>query len=149
MRGSDAETAKMSQLQAQIRRMSYDLAQLRGTASNRRIANASAVWLLIAVRRLRDSYFPLGLFGEPGWDILLALHATELEGGTIAVSAACEASGAPPTEALRVLSVMEGSGLVVREPDTEDPRRCNLRLTADASIALRRFLAALDDFIPV
>ncbi len=53
-------------------------------------------------RRLRDAVLPR-LFGEPAWDILLDLFASEAEHIDVSVSSACLAAGVPATTAHRYL----------------------------------------------
>lgn len=68
----------------------------------------------------------------PSWDMLLDLVATKLEGQHVSVSSLCLSSGAPQSTALRKLSVLESSGLVVRYVDGNDRRRICLTLTDEA-----------------
>lgn len=91
-------------------------------------------------RAARRAFLPPNLLGEPAWDILLDLLASEHENRSISVSSACIASGAPPTTGLRYIARLEQERLLERVPALGDRRRCNLRLTPGGKAAM---LAAL------
>lgn len=74
-------------------------------------------------RRVRSEFFPSTLFGEPGWDILLDLFISRINGKRISITSACAASDCPPTTALRWVTVLEDDGLVNRIDDSSDRRR--------------------------
>lgn len=63
-------------------------------------------------RRERDRCFPSGLFGEPAWDLILALFIARHEGRSLTVRSACEAAGAPKTTGRRLLARLEEAGLI-------------------------------------
>jgi DNA-binding MarR family transcriptional regulator len=85
--------------------------------------------LLYRERRTRDSFLSEGLFGEPAWDILLDLFASQAEGKTVQVSSACIAAAVPASTALRYIAEMERRGLIKRAPSTQDRRSYHLTLT--------------------
>src|SRR5437868_12556323 len=68
---------------------------------------------LVAARKLRASIFPFEIFGEPAWDILLALYVASdsLHGTATPVEAF---SGVPLTTTIRWLKYLEAEGLVTR-----------------------------------
>jgi len=80
-------------------------------------------------RRKRDKIFGIGIFGEPAWDILLDLCVQSERGKQVSITSACIASGVAPTTALRWLSVLEANGIIVRNDDEHDARRCNVSLS--------------------
>lgn len=86
------------------------------------------------IRRRREAIFgkELGLFGEPGWDILLDLFSAHLKGVNVPINSACVAACVPSTTALRWLNSLEEQGLVERERDAHDLRRSYVRLTSEA-----------------
>jgi DNA-binding MarR family transcriptional regulator len=94
---------------------------------------------LIAARRKRARYLSPELFAEPAWDILLDLLRAELAGQRISVSSACLAGGVPASTGLRWLKALEQQGLVLRQFDPRDARRIFVALSANASVALRRY----------
>jgi len=83
-------------------------------------------------RRARDRIFAdKSLFGEPAWDMLLDLMASEMSGRKLSVTSACIGACVPSTTALRWLSLLEERGLVLRENDTRDGRRAFVRISPD------------------
>ncbi|MBX9730212.1 MAG: MarR family transcriptional regulator, partial [Sphingomonas sp.] len=76
-------------------------------------------------RRMRDASFGADsvLFGEPAWDILLALYSARADGQELSISTACAAAKVPNTTALRHLGNLEARGMIVRRADSEDRRR--------------------------
>ena len=96
---------------------------------------------LIKLRRLRDSYFVNDLFADPAWDILLDLMASRLERRQVSVSSLCIAAAVPPTTALRWITAMTESGMLVRQNDPNDARRVFIGLSSDTETTLRRYLS--------
>lgn len=96
----------------------------------------------IRARRLRAQFVDARLIEDPGWDMLLDLFASELEGGQVSVSSLCIAAAVAPTTALRWITRMVAEGLFVRAPDAEDKRRVFLTLTPHASAAMRGYVGA-------
>lgn len=84
---------------------------------------------ILRFRRQRDKMFGGNMFGEPAWDILLELFASERTGRKLSVSGACYASGVPLTTALRWIARLESQGWIRRVGDCSDKRRSWLVLT--------------------
>lgn len=94
-----------------------------------------------AERRRRVEIFgDAGLFGEPGWDILLDLYIAHATERSVSVSSACIGSASPPTTGLRWLISLEEAGLVSRERDPKDQRRILVRLSEDGIDSMESFL---------
>lgn len=93
-------------------------------------------------RRLRLENFPEGLFGEIGWDVLLALYSelSEEKRTTAALARSLEASR---STTMRWVDHLEEQELLVRERDHPDRYLATLRLTARAQQALRIYLARI------
>lgn len=83
-------------------------------------------------RRLRASYFAADLFGEPAWDMLLDLFASDEEAKPISITSACHGAGAPPSTALRYLNAMLELGLIVKHPAPQDRRTTYVTLSEAA-----------------
>ena len=98
---------------------------------------------IIKLRRLRDSFFQPDLFADPAWDILLDLKAAAQEGQQVSVSSLCIAAAVPPTTALRWITAMAQSGMLVRRQDPADARRVFIELSAETSAKLDDYFAAL------
>ena len=83
-----------------------------------------------AGRRLRDKLLGKTLFGEPAWDMLLALYANTLQQKRITTTSLCHASAVPTTTALRWVGQLDAAGLIRREPSQADGRVHHQVLTA-------------------
>jgi DNA-binding MarR family transcriptional regulator len=97
----------------------------------------------IRARRLRDNFFGSGLLEDPVWDILLDLFAAELEHRGITTSSLCVAASVAPTTALRWITKLTNMGVLQRHADAHDRRRSYIELSESASLAMRRYIAAL------
>lgn len=91
-------------------------------------------------RQSRRELFPGGLFGEPGWDILLDLYISSKRNRQVTVSDACLASLVPSTTALRSLAQLEQEGMVERHRDPQDGRRIYVRLLPEAEARMMAYL---------
>ncbi len=102
--------------------------------------SAKMIREMIKLRRLRDSYFAADLFADPAWDILLDLMVARLEERPVSVSSLCIAAAVPPTTALRWITAMTDSGMLVRGNDPDDARRVFIGLSSETEAALRQYL---------
>jgi hypothetical protein len=93
-------------------------------------------------RRVRDHVADLSLFGEPAWDILLDLFASESEGKPVSISSACLAAAVPMTTALRWVARLEEERLIERRA-TGDRRRINVQLTPSGRERVERIVVAM------
>jgi DNA-binding MarR family transcriptional regulator len=92
-------------------------------------------------RQARGAFFDVTFFGEPGWDILLDLFASEGIGRPASITSACVAAGVPPSTALRWISVLVERGMIERTADIADARRIFLTLTEKSRGALIDYFA--------
>lgn len=69
---------------------------------------------LYAERRRRDEYFPAALFGEPAWDLLLALFIAHDEGRHVSLQEAWSAAKVDPSDGPALVERLVGAGLVSR-----------------------------------
>lgn len=90
-------------------------------------------------RQLRNRFFAPTMFGEPAWDMLLALYLAEDSGRAVTVSGLANWSGYPPTTGLRWLQLLESESLVRRRPSPNDKRMFFVELTARGRNALDQF----------
>ncbi len=98
---------------------------------------------LYSERRRRDGYFPAGLFGEPAWDLTLALFVAREEGREVSLAEACEAAGVGRTAGRRLLAKMEEAELVARTTGRADRRRQCVALTDNGAERLTDYLTGL------
>ena len=91
-------------------------------------------------RRMRAEHFPPALFGEPAWDLMLALFVAREDGRSFTLADACLAARVSPRAGRRLLETMQLEGLV--EPVTAQRDRQGVRLTAFAAERLSAYLLA-------
>lgn len=104
---------------------------------------------LYGLRRKRDAAAGRkGLFGEPGWDILLDLYIAERRRTEIQVSSVCLDAGVPSTTILRWIARLEREGLIYRIADNADARRRYVRLTDAGRTMMRSVLLAMSSSVP-
>jgi DNA-binding MarR family transcriptional regulator len=95
-------------------------------------------------RRERLKRLNPAMFGEPAWDMLLALYFTEDAGPRQTVGRLIKMSNAPATSALRWVHYLEKEQLVLREAHPNDRRVMFLDLTSKARDVLEDYLKSLD-----
>lgn len=104
---------------------------------------------LYGLRRKRDfAGARRGLFGEPGWDILLDLYIADRRRTEVQVSSVCLDAGVPSTTILRWIARLEQEGLIYRIADNADARRRYVRLTAEGHEMMRNILRAIAGGLP-
>jgi DNA-binding MarR family transcriptional regulator len=69
---------------------------------------------LYAERRKREEYFPPALFGEPAWDLLLALFIAREDGRNVSLSEAYDAAKVDARHGPTLIEKLVAAGLVVR-----------------------------------
>lgn len=111
-------------------------------------AGAHAVALVVAdriyaERRRRDDMFPPDLFGEPAWDLLLAMFTARAEGRPMILCRAYKAAGVTDTTGRRLLDKMEAEGLISRRRAPRSRKMRIVELTDDAVERLVDYLTSL------
>ena len=94
-------------------------------------------------RGRRAEFFDPYIFGEPGWDILLALYVAHARGYRMKVSDACFEARVPPTTALRWLEHVEKVGLVDRRENALDGRSSLVQLTSEGIRQMDEYISAV------
>jgi DNA-binding MarR family transcriptional regulator len=92
-------------------------------------------------RQRRSQIFSGAMFGEPAWDMLLALYVTEKSGARHTIVRLMAQSGAPATTALRWLDYLDKERLVTRQPNPIDKRASFIKLTNKARDALDAYFS--------
>ncbi len=95
---------------------------------------------LYSDRRRRDDYFPRGLFGEPAWDLLLALFIALEDGRDLDLAKAYEAAEVNPKDGPALIDKLVASGMVVRSRGQHDKRRNTVILTDEAVERMSNYL---------
>lgn len=96
---------------------------------------------LYSERRRRDPLFPDGLFGEPAWDLLLAMFIAHDKGQALILCKAYKAAGVTDTTGRRLLDRMEQDGLITRR---RAPRSRKMRIVELTDTAVERLTNYLD-----
>jgi predicted transcriptional regulator len=158
---ADQNAARLRQLSEEVNRIATTLARLSTgpNANARRMEPMPAAELpqvsveivrsVIRARRLRGRYFPEDLFADPAWDMMLDLLQAEISHLRVPVSSLCIAAAVPATTALRWLKTLVQEGLFVRRADPHDGRRVFVELAPQASQALRRFFADVEQAVVI
>lgn len=122
-----------------LRAASNDLVRDEG----HRVTLISAAKDFLISRRSRASFLDESIFGEPGWDMLLALYITEETEARNSIAKLTEFSGAPPTTALRWIDHLGRLGLIRRLAHPTDLRTAFIELTDEGRYALDRYFTRI------
>ena len=133
-RGRENSEAPQTQLPA----ADQPVSRTRDTDRPRMLMRAKEVF---AARRRRDQIFGRAMFGEPAWDMLLALYITEEHGSRQTVSRLTQFAGAPPTTALRWLNYLERQKLITRESHPTDRRAVFVEISDKGREALNSYFS--------
>lgn len=94
-------------------------------------------------RRQRDRMMNRKLFGEPGWDMLLALYCLPSRGQVFGPKGLTHAADVPPTTGQRWQALLTEEGLIQRVPPNYDPRKQYMRLTDKGRSLMDAYLTRL------
>jgi predicted transcriptional regulator len=83
------------------------------------------------------------LFGEPAWDMLLALYCLPARGEIMAVTSLSYAADVPLTTGHRWQETLVKEGLIERGPESERGYRHLVRLTTKGRTLLENYLTRL------
>ena len=99
----------------------------------------------LEARRAREHYFDRELFGEPAWEILLALYLNEHSGARLTTSKLAEWVALPMTTVIRWVGALEQNGLVGRGDHPTDRRMVFIRLLDKGRKALDSYFGSMPD----
>ena len=94
-------------------------------------------------RRARDKIIDRKLFGEPAWDVLLALYCLPARGEILTVTALSLAACVPQATGIRWQKTLTREGLIERGPQGVDQRKQFVRLTEAGRAMMDRYLTHL------
>jgi len=125
-----------------------DAEQLRRTAHRppTRKELCRLAYAIYTGRRLRDRIVEDELFGEPAWDMLLALYCLPPRGQMLTVTGLTYAANMKQSTGLRWQKVLIEHGLIERGPEGIDGRKMLVRLTDAGRELMRRLLTRLYDY---
>jgi DNA-binding MarR family transcriptional regulator len=94
-------------------------------------------------RRTRDRMLDRKLFGEPAWDMLLALYCLPARGELLTVTALTYAADIAQATGNRWQTILGKHGLIERGPHGVDARKQTVRLTPEGRKLLDAYLTKL------
>lgn len=94
-------------------------------------------------RELRAQIFDPELFGEPAWDMLLALFISHAEQYRLKVSDLIFESSVPSTTALRWMKTLLDQGLCRKVPNPRDSRSSFIELSDDGLTRMTTLLTRM------
>jgi hypothetical protein len=103
---------------------------------------------LYKARRIRERFFPAGLFAEPTWDLLLDLYIAHHRARIVITSGACIAANVPLTTGLRWLEKLEAAGVIRRSPSPADHRLVLISLTEQSLARMSDLLRQIASLFP-
>jgi DNA-binding MarR family transcriptional regulator len=98
---------------------------------------------LYDARRQRWKVFGSRLFGEPAWDMLLALYCLPTRGWPLSVTSLCHAADVPEATGYRWQAKLIEDGLIERGPHWKDRRSSLVRLTNQGRRLMEKYLVRL------
>jgi DNA-binding MarR family transcriptional regulator len=141
---NQADLAKLNSLQDQLDDLRDRLMGDPSTAAKDKGALGQLAQEIVLLRQRRAAVFGSSdLFGEPAWEIFLALYAAHEAQHKLSVTGVCEEAGLPLATGLRWIEKLEKEGWLYRTPDPVDRRRSWLILTERALNVMRDYLAGL------
>lgn len=123
----------------QTRSFDYRPAALDAPADYQEERARARAWAdrLYAERRRRDGLFPDNIFGEPAWDLMLAMFLAREKGQPMILCRAYKAAGVSDTTGRRLLDRMEEEGLITRR---RAPRSRKMRIVELTDMAAERLI---------
>lgn len=93
----------------------------------------------LAARQGRSDHFSPAMFGEPAWDLLLALYVSQDEVPAPAVSSLAKSAGIAITTAFRWIDYLEEKRLIERERSSDDGRALTIALSDEGRGRLEEY----------
>ena len=94
-------------------------------------------------RQRRTAFFDQAMFGEPAWDMLLALYVADFVGGKQTIGNLAELVDVPVSTVVRWAGQLERNDCIIREPHPHDRRAIFVRLTDKAREGLDAYFSSL------
>ena len=126
-------------------------ASVAGSPAQRKILHERASQIRFS-RDLRRSLFNPNIFGEPAWDILLALYVIDRDQRRLSTRQVSTLAGHALTTALRWLDYLEEQDLIERGANPFDQRVVYVELSAKGRAAMDDYLTQMNEtdiFAPI
>lgn len=101
----------------------------------------SAARFSLDARQNRVEHFSPAMFGEPAWDLLLALYVTQADVPASAVSSLAKTARIAITTAFRWIDYLEEKRLIERQRSSADGRALTVALSAEGRARLEDYFA--------
>jgi DNA-binding MarR family transcriptional regulator len=119
---------------------------MNGPMAERRAACVALACRIYQSRLDRTLFFRHSIFGDAGWDTLLAVYVFASSGRTLSAGELCNATTeTSPTSALRMQRRLVDLGLLRRVEHRTDRRRILIELTEHGQDLLEKYLDHLLD----
>ena len=143
-RSKQSRVAKMNSLHKQLDELRNGLAGHSKADAPHAGELGQLAYEIVRSRQRRAAVFEDDdLFGEPAWDIFLALYVAAEAQQKLSVTGVCDVAGVPLATGLRWIEKLDKSGWVHRTPDPVDHRRFWVLLTERARTVLRDYLEGI------
>ena len=110
----------------------------------RRMAMRIRAAQIMKARRLRCGRFASAMFGEPAWEMLLALYAHDWTGARFTSATLANHIGQPSSTGARWIAFLALEELIVREDHPTDRRRVFISLSDKGRALLDAYFEDLD-----
>lgn len=97
---------------------------------------------LLTLRRTRDTFFNDDLFGEPAWDIMLALMIARIDKREMRISELAEVTHSPGSVTLEHVKALARAHLIERYDDGDDTDDFHISLSSEAARRLAELYRA-------
>lgn len=130
---------------AEIRHMLQDAGQqqIRPDAGGDRSQLASKARAAFSERKRRSQFFDSIMFGEPAWDILLALYITDHAGGRQTIGKLTDWVRKPSSTTIRWINFLVEKQLITRVEHPRDRRATLIALTDRGREVMDNYLRTL------
>lgn len=115
----------------------------RGSNPEDRAILTAKARAIFAERKRRSKHFNPDMFGEPAWDILLALYITDFAGGRQSIGKLVSWIGEPQTTVLRWINFLENEQLISRGTHPRDRRTVIVDITQKGRQKLDEYFSEL------
>jgi len=126
-----------------VRLLTLILGKARAKRAIQRSETLPIARAILEDRRRRSRLFNPGMFGEPGWELLLNLYVNDQEGPRLTIGKLIQLAGTAQSTSLRWLDYLEDQGLINREEHPTDARTAFVALTDKARESLTSYLSQM------
>ena len=126
-----------------VRLLTLILGKARAEQTYRQSETLPIARALLEDRRRRSRLFNPGMFGEPGWELLLNLYVNDQDGARLTIGKLIQIAGTAQSTSLRWLDYLEDQGLISREAHPTDARTAFVALTDKARGSLTSYLSQM------